>query len=145
MRSISSWILGVVLSIGFFFLLPVGTAYAQQSVQLDVTIESATLNSQTGEVLLYGTVTCAVPADGYIYVTLTQSAGRKTSVYGYANDTIHCDDDGDPFVLSIFPASGFFTTSGITVVEGYAYACDLYSCDDEEIREPVELKKISNP
>jgi len=135
-----TWILlSTVLSIGSFPLLPIQIAQAQEAFQLDVTQESATVDPQTGQVTISGTVTCSEPADAQVYVTVTQPIGRDKGVAGSNYALVRCDQDGEPYTVSLFAYEGRFGP-GRAVVIVDSYACSYYSCDDAHLQQSVRLR-----
>lgn len=128
MKSFRSWIiLGAMPMIGIFFLLPANTAHAQVGLEVDMTIESAAVIPRTGEVIISGTVTCSEPATAFVNVSVSQPVGRLTSIQGFANTSLPCDEDGEPYTISAFASSGSFK-SGNTVFQGILTACDPFGC-----------------
>ena len=141
MKSKRTWILLTsVLSIGSFPLLPIQAAQAQEAFQIDVTQESATVDPQTGQVTISGTVTCSEPADAQVYVTVMQPIGRGNGISGSSYTPVRCDQDGEPYTVSLFAYQGRFGP-GRAVVTVDAYACSFYSCDDAHLQQSVRLRQ----
>jgi hypothetical protein len=113
--------------IGVFLLLQANTAHAQESLQVDMTIESATVNPRTGEVIFSGTVTCSEPATAFVNISVNQPVGRLTSIQGFANTSLPCDEDGETYTTSAFASSGSFKP-GNAVLQGILTACDPFGC-----------------
>lgn len=147
MQIARTWILcTAILSAGVFSLLPIETAHAQkvkgEGGTFDVTLESATVDSQTGEVTISGTATCLGAGDGNISVWVRQPVGRARGVDGYGYAPIHCDEDGEPYTISLFAYEGRFG-SGRAVVTLDASVCtaDWWYCDYAHIEQSVRLTK----
>jgi hypothetical protein len=149
MSSIKSFIfIGAVLS-AFSPLLPIATAHAQKPAPepepttfgIDVSIDSATVDNKTGQVIVTGTVFCSEPALIYLGVEVTQAVGRKDGVEGgnWAN-SVECNEDGVPFKESIFARSGRFGP-GQAVIRVYADGCGATGCDVTTLQQPVRLEK----
>jgi len=97
---------------------------------VDLTIESATVNPRTGEVIISGTVTCSEPATAFVNISVTQPVGRLKSVQGFANTSLPCDEDGESYTTSAFASSGTFKP-GNAVLQGLLTACDPFGCGQE--------------
>jgi hypothetical protein len=139
-KSNRTWILlSTVLSIGGLPLLPIQTAQAQEAFQIDVTQDSATVD-QSGQVTISGTVTCSEPADAQVYVTVTQPIGRDKGIAGSNYAPVRCDQDGEPYTISLFAYEGRFGP-GRAVATVDAYACGLYSCDDAHLQQSMRLRR----
>jgi hypothetical protein len=147
MSSTRTWIfLSAVLSAGTLSLLPIEAAHAQkgegegegEGIAIDVTQESATVNTQTGEVTISGTVTCSGAADAYINVSLMQPIGREKGVEGFSYGLVQCGPDGEPYTLSLFAYRGRFGP-GRAVLTLNASACDWYTCDSANSQQSVKL------
>lgn len=141
MFPIKSWILiGVVLTT-FFALAPIETAHAQSSFQIDLSFESATVAPQTGEVRVEGTVTCSEPALIQVGVGVRQAVGRKDGVQGFNySDAVECDEDGEPFNVSVFAYEGRFGP-GQAVIELNASGCTANGCDFSALQVPTRLTR----
>jgi hypothetical protein len=122
MKSFKSRFFSAILMVGIFLLLPMDTAHAQESFTVEMTVESTTVNSQTGQVIVIGTVTCSVPAVGFVGVDVTQPVGRQGSISGADNAPVACDQTREFYILSIFAFDGRFKP-GTAVIEAFISAC----------------------
>ena len=146
MSSIKSFIfIGAVLS-AFSSLLPITTAHAQEpapepTFDINLSIDSATVDNKTGQVIVTGTVSCSEPALIYLGVEVTQAVGRKAGVEG-SNwaDSVECNQDGVPFKESVFARSGRFGP-GQAVIRLSASGCGATWCDNATLQQPVRLEK----
>lgn len=143
MQSARTWILfSAVLSAGVFSLMPIETAHAQEGIAVGVTQDSAIVDAQTGQVTVSGTVTCSGAAEAQVYVNLTQPIGREGAVQGSSYALVPCDQDGEPYSLSLFGYDGRFGPGrAVVTVEAYACTPDYYSCDDARIQQSVRLTR----
>jgi lipopolysaccharide export system protein LptA len=142
MKSFKSWIsLNAILMIGFFFLLPVDTAHAQEGFQAAITVDSATVNAQTGKVTVSGTVTCSQPAfTSDVTVIARQTIGRTTTIRAQVSTSVVCDQNGETYTVSVFADQGIFKP-GPALIQASIFACDAgINCDSEEIFQPVRLE-----
>lgn len=102
-------ILGTILMIGTFLVWAANTAHAQDSPSVGMTIESTTIIPQTGEVIVSGTITCSEQVVNFLNIAVRQPIGRRDSISGSVTRTdVPCDEDGEPYTLSIFAFSGSF-------------------------------------
>jgi hypothetical protein len=147
MSSIKSCIfIGAVLS-AFSPLLPIATAHAKKPAPepaptstINLSIDSATVDNKTGQVIVNGTAYCSEPTLIYLGMEVTQAVGRKDGVQGGTwADSIECDADGTPFKDSIFARSGRFGPGQavITVSAG----CMYFWCGETRLQQPVRLEK----
>jgi hypothetical protein len=134
-------LLGVALSTGVS-LLPIQTAQAQAApLQLEATVQSTTVDPQTGEVIVSGTVTCSEPADASIYVSVNQPLGRGNSLEGFNYaPQVRCDQDGEPYTISLFPYEGRFAPGRARVTVD-AYASGPSGYDDAHLQQAVRLTR----
>jgi hypothetical protein len=136
------------LSAGVFSLLPIEAAHAQkgggegEGVVVNVTQESATVDSQTGEVTISGTVTCSGAAEAQVYVNVTQPIGRKDAVQGSNYALVPCDQDGEPYTISLFGYDGRFGPGrAVLTLDAWACTADYSVCDDARIQQSVRLTR----
>ena len=123
LKSFKSWIfLDTILMIGIFLLLPVDTAHAQESLEVEVTVESMVV-PQTGEVIVSGTVTCSEPTTGSLVIVVSQPVGRLKSISGESSTNVACDENGEPYTLSVFASSGSFKPGTAVLEEVSFFAC----------------------
>lgn len=142
MTSIRSWVLlGTVLALGASPLLPVRTAHAQEPFVVDVTVDSATIDIQTGGVTVSATVTCSEPTTTQLSFFVNQPVGRRTSVTGSRFfDALPCDPDGESYTVTVFADAGRFT-SGRSVISASAFVCGALNCDSDVDQQFVRLRQ----
>jgi hypothetical protein len=131
------------LSIVVFYLLPIGTAHAQAVFDAEVTQETSTVNPQTGQVIITGTLTCSEPTEAEVYIKVTQPIGREGAVEGVNAALLYCDEDGEPYTFSIFGHNGRFG-AGRAVVSMDVFACGLETCEHEVLQQSVRLSTSSH-
>jgi hypothetical protein len=139
--SARTWILfSAALSAGAFSLLPTQVAHAQEGIAVDVTQESATVNPQTGEVTVSGTVTCTGATEAQVSVNVTQPIGREGAVQGGGYTSVPCNQNGEPYTISLFGYDGRFGP-GRAVITVDAFACGFQFCDDARLQRSVRLTR----
>jgi hypothetical protein len=131
------------LSTVVFCLLPIGTAHAQAIFDAEITAETSTVNPQTGQVIITGTLTCSEPTEAEVYIMITQPIGREGAVEGVNSGLLYCDEDGEPYSFSIFGHNGRFG-AGRAVVSIDVFACGLETCEHEVLQQSVRLSTSSH-
>ena len=123
-------------------------AYAQEEFNVDVAIDSASINPKTKEVTIYFTVTCSQPAEfADSFVTVRQSPGipglfgpaNDKSVVGSAYIQYECSRETPLSVTVTVKAHAGFFTSGSALVFADAFACTAEVCDYATTQEQVKL------
>jgi hypothetical protein len=115
-------------------------AYAQEEFNVDVAIDSVSINPTTKEVTVDFTVTCSQPAVGDSFVEVRQSVGRfgDKSVEGFEFIAYECSGE-TPLSVTIEAETGFFTP-GKAFVSADAFACTEFDiCDFAFTEERVNL------
>lgn len=141
MKSARTWILfSAALSAGAFSLLPIQAAHAQEGVSVSVTQESATVDPQTGQVTVSGTVTCTGATEAQVSVNVTQPIGREGAIQGGNYASVPCNPAGEPYTISLFGYDGRFGP-GRAVVSVDAFACGFELCDDARVQQSVRLTR----
>lgn len=136
---------GVVLLMGLLVLsiaLAAAPTLAQTPFTLDLTITGTTVDSQTGQVTITGTVTCTEPSSYNVSIRATQYVGRTTAISGsnYTSGTC-AGPQGSTFTTVLYGTNGRFGP-GQAQIDAYASGCTGYGgypgpypgCDsDQEI------------
>ena len=139
MKFSGNWIvLSSLLMTGMFLVLPIETASAQESIDIEVTQDSATVDPRTGEVTISGTVTCSAPLEAQVYGGVNQPVGRTDSVEGFGYGAFYCDKDGQPYSFSLFPYRGRFAP-GRAVITVDAYVCNEFTCDGDRLQQSTRI------
>lgn len=118
---------GVVLLMGLLVLavaLAASPTIAQEPFTLDVTITDATVNVQTGQVTITGTVTCTQPASYSLSVGVTQYVGRTNAITGstyYLTGTCP-GPQGTTFTAVVYGSNGRFGP-GQARIDASVYGC----------------------
>lgn len=140
MASIKSCLfVGAALSAAISLLLSSETAHAQSFV-IDLTVESATVEQQTGEVIVTGTVSCSQPTLlSFVRAEVRQAVGRKSGVQGVKEvQNVECGDIGAPYSISVFAGVGRFGP-GHALIVGSAFGCGFSGCHFTVIEQPMRL------
>jgi hypothetical protein len=88
-------------------LLTLGLTRAVAQEQF--TIDQTTVNPQTGEVTLTGTVTCSAPVHLGVYGSLSQQIGPNRTVQGSFSQGVECPGpEGTTVSITITPDEGRF-------------------------------------
>jgi hypothetical protein len=117
---------GIVLLMGLLVLavaLAASPVFAQEPFTLDVTITNATVNSQTGQVTISGTVTCTEPAAYSLSLGVTQYVGRTNVITGSTYTSGTCaGPQGSTFTAVVYGSNGRFGP-GQARIDASVYGC----------------------
>lgn len=129
--------------------LPASAAHEPGAEEINVrlTITGATVDPQTGEVTVRGTIRCSERAQAFVEINVTQYVGRKTAIQGWGSTSLRCGPTARSFAVSVFGENGRFGP-GRAVIRGFAYACvpseeDPYGCAKfgfDEVETTVRLR-----
>lgn len=144
---------GVVLLMGLLVLavaLAASPTVAQEPFTLDVTITDATVNNQTGQVTISGTVTCTQAASYSLSLGVTQYVGRTNAITGSTYLTGTCPGpQGSTFTAVVYGREGRFG-SGQARIDLSAYGCagspypgpyPFPGCDSEQETLNIRLRQ----
>ncbi|HEX6292776.1 MAG TPA: hypothetical protein VFZ66_26565 [Herpetosiphonaceae bacterium] len=116
----------IILLVGMLVIgmaLAVAPTGAQEPFTIDVTITDATVNSQTGQVTIQGTVTCSEASSYYVSLRATQYLGRTSTINGYGSTSGTCPGpQGTTFTISLYGTNGRFAP-GHVLIEAFASGC----------------------
>jgi hypothetical protein len=86
-------------------------------------------------------VTCNEPALISLGIEVRQAVGRKDGVQGFNySDAVQCDEDGEPYKLSIFAYSGRFGPGqAVVVVNANGFTPNGY--DYASLQQPLRLER----
>ena len=125
-------------------LLITRQAYAQEEFNVDVRIDSASIDPKTKEVTVDFTVTCSEPAAfADSIVAVRQAVGEQgrfagKSVSGFEFIEYECSGE-TPLSVTVEAESGFFAPGKATVFAD-AFACTEFVCDFATTEEEVRLR-----
>ena len=108
--------LAMILSVLLLAILSTFPVQAQETVVVDLTITSVTLN-RAGNVIITGILACAEPGEALVRADASEQVGRTfLSGSGEISDIVSCGPAGTTVTVSVTPQVGTFRPGIVNVI-----------------------------